>query len=81
MSRELRRNAATRSRKAEYRASVAQWKAELIARRPKTAKLVENPRLHAYVQERLAGQVRHADGTTVLGPAVAAWAGGGKPRR
>lgn len=39
VSRELRRNAATRGGKMEYRASVAQWKAELLARRPKTAKL------------------------------------------
>lgn len=39
ISRELRRNAATRGGKLEYRASVAQWKAELMARRPKTAKL------------------------------------------
>ena len=40
ISRELRRNAATRSGKVEYRASVAQWKAETAANRPKTAKLV-----------------------------------------
>src|SRR6187397_182847 len=39
ISRELRRNAATRCGKLEYRAWVAQWKAELVARRPKTAKL------------------------------------------
>lgn len=39
ISRELRRNAATRGGKLEYRASVAQCKAELMARRPKTAKL------------------------------------------
>ena len=39
ISRELRRNAATRCEKLEYRASVAQWKAELVAQRPKTAKL------------------------------------------
>ncbi len=57
ISRELRRNAATRSGKLEYRASVAQWKADMAARRPKTAKLVANPRLHAYVQERLSGQI------------------------
>ena len=81
VSRELRRNAATRGRKADYRASVAQWKAELVARRPKTAKLVDNPRLHAYVQERLSGQIRHEDGTAIEGPVVPAWAGGGKPRR
>jgi hypothetical protein len=29
----MRRNAATRGGKLEYRASVAQWKAELVARR------------------------------------------------
>ncbi len=34
ISRELRRNAATRSGKLDYRASVAQWKAELFARHP-----------------------------------------------
>ena len=43
ISRELRRNAATRSGKFDYRASVAQWKAELVARRPKTAKLAATP--------------------------------------
>jgi transposase-like protein len=59
ISRELRRNAATRGGKLEYRASVAQWKAELLARRPKPAKLVENERLREYVQQRLAGQIRH----------------------
>ncbi|MBU1802072.1 MAG: helix-turn-helix domain-containing protein, partial [Actinobacteria bacterium] len=45
ISREVRRNAATRSGKLEYRASVAQWKAELMAKRPKVAKLVANPQL------------------------------------
>lgn len=39
ISRELRRNAATRGGKLEYRASVAQWKAELMTRRPKRAML------------------------------------------
>lgn len=48
ISRELRRNAATRSGKLNYRAGVAQWKAELVARRPKAAKLVENPQLREY---------------------------------
>ena len=37
ISRELRRNAATRSGKVEYRATVAQWKAQTAARRPKAA--------------------------------------------
>src|SRR5271163_4956259 len=38
ISRELRRNAATRSGYLAYRASIAQWKAELMARRPKTVR-------------------------------------------
>lgn len=49
VSRELTRNAATRGGKLEYRASVAQWKSELLAQRPKPAKLVTNPRLREYV--------------------------------
>ena len=81
ISRELRRNAATRSGKVDYRASVAQWKADLAARRPRTAKLVANPRLHAYVQERLSGQVRRPDGTTVSGPAPPRFTGNNKPHR
>jgi IS30 family transposase len=81
ISRELRRNAATRGGKLEYRASVAQWKAELVARRPKTAKLVANEPLRAYVQERLAGQVTRPDGTVVLGPPVGTWSGRNKPHR
>ena len=55
ISRELRRNAATRSGKQEYRALVAQWKAQQTAKRPKTAKLATNDKLRDYVQERLAG--------------------------
>src|SRR5580658_9079683 len=42
ISRELRRNAATRSGKRVYRALVAQWKAQQAAKRPKTAKLAGN---------------------------------------
>src|ERR687897_3847485 len=52
ISRELRRNAATRGGRLDYRASVAQWKADLVARRPKTAKPAANDRLRDYVQER-----------------------------
>jgi len=63
ISRELRRNAATRGGKLDYRASVAQWKAELMARRPKAAKLTTDERLREYVQERLSGEVRRPDGT------------------
>lgn len=81
VSRELRRNAATRCGKLEYRASVAQWKAELMARRPKAAKLVENDRLREYVQDRLAGQVRRPGATTAAGPTAAPWKGRNKPRR
>jgi IS30 family transposase len=81
VSRELRRNAATRGGKLEYRASVAQWKADLLAQRPKTAKLVANERLREYVQERLAGELRHPDGTPVPGPVAVRWKGRNKPRR
>jgi transposase, IS30 family len=81
ISRELRRNAATRGGKLEYRASVAQWKADLMARRPKTAKLAADLRLRGYVQDRLAGQVRRPDGAAVPGPATRAWKGRNKPHR
>ena len=60
ISRELRRNAATRGGQLEYRASTAQWHAERRARRPKAAKLAANERLREYVQERLAGAVHRA---------------------
>ena len=70
ISRELRRNAATRGGRLEYRAGIAQWKAELQARRPKTAKLVSNDRLRAYVQDRLAGTIARPDGEPVSGPEV-----------
>ena len=81
ISRELRRNAATRGGRLDYRASVAQWKAELVARRPKTAKLASNDRLRDYVQQRLAGQVIRPDGTPVAGPAAGPWTGRNKPHR
>ncbi|GAA1491600.1 IS30 family transposase [Brachybacterium sacelli] len=81
ISRELRRNAATRGGRLEYRASVAQWKAELMARRPKPAKLVVNLLLHDYVQERLDGRVHRPDGTIVAGPEVPDWKGRNKPHR
>jgi IS30 family transposase len=81
ISRELRRNAATRCGRLEYRASVAQWKAELLARRPKTAKLVADERVREYVQQRLAGEVCLPDGTSVTGPPTGPWKGRNKPRR
>ena len=81
VSRELRRNAATRSGKQEYRAGVAQWKAQQAAKRPKTAKLVDNDRLREYVQERLAGNLRRPDDTIVAGPTPPPWKGLNKPHR
>ena len=81
MGRELRRNAATRGGKLDYRASVAQWKAELVARRPKTAKLASNDELREYVQDKLAGVVRDVDGSVVAGPAAPEWKGRNKPHR
>jgi IS30 family transposase len=81
ISRELRRNASTRTHSVEYRASVAQWHAERRARRPKTAKLVGNDRLRAYVQDRLSGDIRTPDGIIAAGPWVPEWKGRNKPRR
>lgn len=65
ISRELRRNAATRGGRLDYRASIAQWKAELMARRPKTAKLATDDRLREYVQDRLVGAIGTPDGMEV----------------
>jgi transcriptional regulator with XRE-family HTH domain len=81
ISREVRRNAATRGGRLDYRASIAQWKAELTARRPKTPKLVANERLREYVQDRLAGEIRFPDGTPMVGPQEPRWKGRNKPRR
>ena len=68
ISRELRRNAATRSGSLEYRATTAQWHAERAARRPKAAKLATNDALRRYVEDRLAGRIVHPDGTLLDGP-------------
>lgn len=70
ISRELRRNVATRCGQLDYRASIAQWKAELQAGRPKAAKLASNERLREYVQNRLAGTIARTDGKPVPGPTV-----------
>src|SRR4051795_6785382 len=80
ISRELRRNAATRSGGLEYRATTAQWHAERAARRPKQAKLARNAALRAYVEERLAGVVIAPSGALVSGPAVS-WKGRRHGRR
>ena len=81
VSRELRRNAAVRYGSSGYRASVAQWKADRAAKRPKVAKLVTNPRLRAYVQDRLSGQVTRPDGSVIAGPTPPRFTGRNKPHR
>ena len=81
VSRELRRNAATRSGKQVFRELVAQRKSQQAAKRPKTAKLVTNERLRVYAQERLDGSIRRSDGTIVAGPWTRAWKGLNKPHR
>ena len=80
ISRELRRNAATRAGQRGYRASVAQWKAQQAAKRPKPAKLATNTRLRQYVQAKLSGAVTDAQGRPIAGPNVP-WAGRRRGRR
>jgi IS30 family transposase len=80
ISRELRRNAATRGGGLDYRASTAQWHAQRRARRPKTAKLAANDTLRQYVQDRLAGTVTAPDGSQLPGPQVR-WIGRRHGRR
>ena len=80
VSRELRRNAATRADQKGYRATVAQWKAQQAAKRPKQAKLATNQRLRAYVEHKLAGEVTDAQGRPIPGPNVP-WAGRRHGRR
>ena len=74
ISRELRRNAGTRTGRLTYRASTAQWHADRRGRRPKSAKLAVNAELRRYVQDRLSGAVRRPDGAGVEGPDVS-WIG------
>lgn len=81
VSRELKRNAATRCGRIEYRASVAQWKAERAAKRPKPAKLTSNQELRHYVQDRLEGKIRDVDGLEIAGPSQAPFSGRNKPHR
>jgi IS30 family transposase len=81
ISRELRRNASTRTCHLDFKASIAQWHAERRARRPKVAKLVTNARLREYVQDRLSGRIRTPHGTRVVGPEGPEWRGRNKPHR
>ena len=80
ISRELRRNAATRSGGFEYRASTAQWHADRSARRPRPAKLATNKALRTYVEDRLAGRIATPEGAEVAGPTVR-WTGRRRGRR
>jgi IS30 family transposase len=80
ISRELRRNGSTRTYRLDYKASTAQWHAERRARRPKGAKLTANDALREYVQDRLSGVVKTADGRLV-GPLGPEWKGRNKPHR
>jgi len=60
ISRELRRNAATRGGRWEYRAPTAQWHADRRACRPKVSKLAADERLRAHVQDKLSGPGRYS---------------------
>ena len=68
--RDVRRNAATRSGRLDYRASAAQWHADRAARRPRPGKLAVNTALREYVEQRLSGQVTDARGVGFDGPEV-----------
>ena len=70
ISRELRRNASTRTHSVAYRATTAQWHAERRASRPKVARLAANKALRDYVQDRLAGVITTPAGELVPGPEV-----------
>lgn len=74
ISRELRRNAATRSGALGYRATTAQWHADRRARRPKIAKLAANDDLRRYVQDRLGGRIAAPRGKAARGPQLR-WTG------
>ncbi len=80
ISRELRRNAATRGGGFVYRATTAQWHADVRARRPKPAKLAVNLELRDHVQDRLSGGMQRPGGVAVDGPQVK-WVGRRHGRR
>ena len=70
ISREIRRNSATRGGDFDYRAITAQWHADRAAQRPKASKLANNPALRDYVQDRLAGLIATPAGIVFDGPVV-----------
>src|SRR5215831_18264320 len=80
VSRELRRNAATRGGDLGYRAVTAQWHADRRAKRPKVAKLVMNDALRQCVEARLSGAITTPDGRNLPGPR-APWTGRRHGRR
>ena len=80
ISRELRRNAATRGGGLEYRVTTAQWHSDRRASRPKVAKLAANNALRRYVADRLGGMIARPDGELVPGPQVR-WVGRRHGRR
>jgi len=80
VSRELRRNAATRGGDLEYRATTAQWHADRRAKRPKVAKLAVNNALRQYVEDRLSGTITTPGGRHLPGPR-AHWTGRRHGRR
>ena len=70
ISREIRRNSATRGGDFDYRATTAQWHADRAAQRPKASKLANNSALRDYVHDRLAGMIATPDGVAFDGPVV-----------
>lgn len=80
ISRDHRRNAATRSGGFAYCAITAQGHADRTAQRSKPAKLALDARLRHYVQTRLAGVITRPDGVPVAGPLVP-WTGRRHGRR
>src|SRR3954465_760861 len=70
ISRELRRNAATRSGALAYRATTARGPADRPPRRPKPAKRAIKEPLRRSVQDRLAGLIIAPNGAAVRGPVV-----------
>ena len=74
VSREIRRNSATRGGDFDYRAITAQWHADRAAQRPKPSKLASNPALRDYVQDRLSGLITTQGGIAFDGPVVV-WKG------
>ena len=63
-----------------YRVTVALWKAERAAERPKASGLAENERLQDYMQSRLAGAVTDSGGKPIAGSDLP-WKGRRQGRR